>query len=208
MTGQAWDASRTMRVIILLAESTGPLSVPQLIALLGEDHGPRPRRHVANVYSQTLCKHERKGRVARAGHVPTGHTGPPAVLWRITDAGRAWLAEKEKANIPGTKWCPNRGHTGPNPLPLSEFYLHTSHQDGLSSDCKECVKAAAHSFREASQQETLEKAEYRGEPWMEFELETALRTDITVKEAALMLGRTLAGVHHARHVYRSSRRAS
>lgn len=46
--------------------------------------------------------------------------------------------------------------------PLSEFYLHSSHRDGLSSHCKTCILEAAGEYYKSNQDKILEqKREYR-----------------------------------------------
>jgi len=46
----------------------------------------------------------------------------------------------------------------------------------------------------AAQAETREEASHRWKPWEADELEIITRTDLSIKEAALMLGRTYASV--------------
>ena len=46
----------------------------------------------------------------------------------------------------------------------------------------------------AAQAETREEASHRWKHWEASELEIATRTDLSIKEAALMLGRTYASV--------------
>jgi hypothetical protein len=52
------------------------------------------------------------------------------------------------------------------------------------------------------QNETADRAGNRGKQWTGPELEIACRDDLTLKQAALMLGRTLRGVEAARHACR------
>ena len=46
----------------------------------------------------------------------------------------------------------------------------------------------------AAQSETRKEASHRWKPWEASELEIITRTDLSIKEAALMLGRTYASV--------------
>ena len=47
-------------------------------------------------YDRTLRRHEQAGHVEQAGHATNG-PGRPAIIWRITTAGRDWLDEHDKA---------------------------------------------------------------------------------------------------------------
>ena len=50
----------------------------------------------------------------------------------------------------------------------------------------------------AAQAETREEASHRWKPWEASELELITRTDLSIKEAAFMLGRTYASVARMR----------
>ena len=78
--------TRTTRLLTAPAQDPEPLS------------GPRPgqRRRLLASYDRTLRRHEQAGHVEQAGHATNG-PGRPAIIWRITSAGRRWLDEDDKA---------------------------------------------------------------------------------------------------------------
>ena len=70
-----------------------PLSALALADLLAE---PGRRRRLLASYDRALHRHEQAGHVERAGHATKGR-GRPAIIWRITTAGRDWLNEHDRA---------------------------------------------------------------------------------------------------------------
>ena len=70
-----------------------PLSAPALASLLAE---PGRRRRLLSSYDRALRRHEQAGHVERAGHERNGR-GRPAIIWRITPAGRRWLDDHDNA---------------------------------------------------------------------------------------------------------------
>ena len=85
--------TRPVRLLKVLAQNPEPLSTLALASLLAE---PGQRQLLLASCDGTLRRHEQSGRVERAGHVPNGR-GRPAIIWRITIAGRLWLDEHDKA---------------------------------------------------------------------------------------------------------------
>lgn len=86
--------SRPVRILDALAQAAGGLSTPQLVALLGEriqDH-----QQALTKYGEVLRFRESAGHVERAGETEGSWQQGPAVIWRITSAGRAWLRECER----------------------------------------------------------------------------------------------------------------
>ena len=71
-----------------------PLSAPALASLLAEPG--RRRRLLLSSYDRALRRHEQAGHVERAGRERKGR-GRPAVIWRITSAGRGWLDDHDNA---------------------------------------------------------------------------------------------------------------
>ena len=85
--------TRAVRLLKALAQDPEPLSTPALASLLAESG---QRRRLLSSYDRALHRHERAGHVERAGHAPKGR-GRPAIIWRITSAGRDWLDDHDKA---------------------------------------------------------------------------------------------------------------
>ena len=85
--------TRPARLLRALAQNPEPLSAPALASLLAE---PGQRRRLLASYDRALHRHEQAGHVERAGRVPK-RRGRPAILWRITPAGRGWLDEHDNA---------------------------------------------------------------------------------------------------------------
>jgi predicted ArsR family transcriptional regulator len=85
--------SRPARLLRALAQNTEPLSTPALASLLAE---PGQRRRLLASYDRALRRHEQAGHVEQAGHATNGR-GRPAVIWRVTAAGRGWLEEHDQA---------------------------------------------------------------------------------------------------------------
>ena len=85
--------TRPARLLRALAQNPEPLSTPALASLLAE---PGRRRRLLSSYDQALRRHEQAGHVERAGRVPKGR-GRPAIIWRITPAGRGWLDDHDRA---------------------------------------------------------------------------------------------------------------
>ena len=85
--------TRPTRLLRALAQNPEPLSTPALAGLLAE---PGQRRRLLSSYDRALHRHEQAGHVERAGRAPNGR-GRPAIIWRITTAGRGWLDEHDKA---------------------------------------------------------------------------------------------------------------
>ena len=77
-----------------LAQNPEPLSTPALASLLAEPG--RRRRLLLSSYDRALRRHEQAGHVERAGRERKGR-GRPAIIWRITTAGRGWLDDHDKA---------------------------------------------------------------------------------------------------------------
>ena len=85
--------TRAVRLLKALAQDPEPLSTPALASLLAESG---QRRRLLSSYDRALHRHERAGHVERAGHAPKGR-GRPAIIWRITSAGRGWLNDYDRA---------------------------------------------------------------------------------------------------------------
>jgi predicted ArsR family transcriptional regulator len=85
--------TRPARLLRALAQNPEPLSAPALASLLAE---PGRRRRLLATYDRILHRHEQAGHVERTGRVPK-RRGRPAIIWRITPAGRAWLDDYDKA---------------------------------------------------------------------------------------------------------------
>ena len=85
--------TRAVRLLKALAQDPEPLSTPALASLLAESG---QRRRLLSSYDRALHRHERAGHVERVGHAPKGR-GRPAIIWRITSAGRDWLDDHDKA---------------------------------------------------------------------------------------------------------------
>ena len=85
--------TRPARLLRALAQHPEPLSTPVLASLLAE---PGRRRRLLASYDRALHRHEQAGHVERAGRVPK-RRGRPAIIWRITPAGRGWLDEHDNA---------------------------------------------------------------------------------------------------------------
>lgn len=88
-------AARPERIIRALGLSPAPISTPDLVRLLAE--GISPNLTALSWYGQILRRFEEKGLAVRAGKTPGGWQQPPAVTWRITDAGRQWIADRDAA---------------------------------------------------------------------------------------------------------------
>ena len=86
--------TRPARLLRALAQNPEPLSAPALASLLAEPG--RRRGLLLSSYDQTLRRHEQAGHVERAGRERKGR-GRPAIVWRITTAGRGWLDDHDKA---------------------------------------------------------------------------------------------------------------
>ena len=85
--------TRPARLLRALAQNPEPLSAPALASLLAE---PGRRRRLLSAYDQALRRHEKAGHVERAGRERKGR-GRPAIIWRITPAGRDWLDGHDRA---------------------------------------------------------------------------------------------------------------
>jgi len=85
--------TRPAQLLRALAQNPEPLSAPALASLLAE---PGRRRRLLASYDRALQRHEQAGHVERVGRVPK-RRGRPAILWRITPAGRGWLDEYDHA---------------------------------------------------------------------------------------------------------------
>jgi DNA-binding PadR family transcriptional regulator len=85
--------TRPARLLRALAQNPEPLSTPALVGLLAE---PGRRRRLLASYDRALRRHEHAGHVQQAGHATNGR-GRPAIIWRITTAGRGWLDEHDQA---------------------------------------------------------------------------------------------------------------
>jgi hypothetical protein len=89
----ATAGTRFARLLKALAQNPEPLSTPALAGLLAE---PGQRRRLLASYDRTLRRHEQAGHVEQAGQATNG-PGRPAIIWRITAAGRGWLDQHDKA---------------------------------------------------------------------------------------------------------------
>jgi hypothetical protein len=85
--------TRPARLLRALARNPEPLSAPALARLLAE---PGQRLRLLMSYDRALRRHEQAGHVERAGRVRK-RRGRPAILWRITPAGRGWLDDHDQA---------------------------------------------------------------------------------------------------------------
>jgi DNA-binding PadR family transcriptional regulator len=90
---EATAETRPARLLRALAQNPEPLSAPALARLLAE---PGQRRRLLMSYDRILRRLEQAGHVERAGRVPK-RRGRPAIIWRITPAGRGWLEEHDQA---------------------------------------------------------------------------------------------------------------
>jgi hypothetical protein len=86
--------TRPARLLRALAQNPEPLSTPALASLLAEPG--RRRRLLLSSYDRALRRHEQAGHVEQAGRERKGR-GRPAIIWRITTAGRGWLDDHDKA---------------------------------------------------------------------------------------------------------------
>ena len=86
--------TRPVRLLRALAQNPEPLSAPALASLLAEPG--RRRRLLLSSYDRALRRHEQAGHVERAGRERNGR-GRPAIIWRITTAGRGWLDDHDNA---------------------------------------------------------------------------------------------------------------
>lgn len=121
------------------------------------------------------------------------------------------------------KRCACRTHDGPNPLPASEFHRDRSKPDELAAYCKTCARRKARDWRlanpgaflayKASHPEVLRAAQRRldrdnaasrvvaahhYEEWTSRQLEIAGRRELTARQAAALLGRTIEAVRAVR----------
>jgi hypothetical protein len=85
--------TRPARLLRALAQDPEPLSTPALASLLAE---PGRRRRLLSAYDRALRRHEQAGHVEQTGRERKGR-GRPAIIWRITTAGLAWLDDHDKA---------------------------------------------------------------------------------------------------------------
>jgi DNA-binding PadR family transcriptional regulator len=85
--------TRPARLLRALAQNPEPLSTPALASLLAE---PGRRRRLLSAYDRALRRHEQAGHVEQTGRERKGR-GRPAIIWRITTAGLAWLDDHDKA---------------------------------------------------------------------------------------------------------------
>src|SRR5262249_27213267 len=108
----------------------------------------------------------------------------------------SWLkANRERALERQRQWRAANRHRLParhptHTSPATPLAWHHAHPHGSAA-------------RYASEQEeTREQAKHHQQPWLEDEIKTAIRQDITTKQAALMLGRTFASVQAIRKKHR------
>jgi hypothetical protein len=87
--------TRSAWLLRALAQNPEPLSTPALASLLAE---PGRRRRLLASRDHTLRQHEQAGHVERAGRERKGR-GRPAIIWRITSAGRRWPHDRDKAPV-------------------------------------------------------------------------------------------------------------
>jgi DNA-binding PadR family transcriptional regulator len=87
--------TRSAWLLRALAQNPEPLSTPALASLLAE---PGRRRRLLASCDHTLRQHEQAGHIERAGRERKGH-GRPAIIWRITSAGRRWPRDHDKAPV-------------------------------------------------------------------------------------------------------------
>ena len=83
---------RPMRLLQALAAADVGMSTPQLVEAL-EEH-IEPYWQALTRYSAVLRRHAAAGRVERVGKTPGAYQRPPASIWQITLAGRAWLEDR------------------------------------------------------------------------------------------------------------------
>ena len=88
-TAETWP----VRLLKALAQNPEPLSAPALASLLAEP-GQRGRPLIS--CASALRRLERAGHAERAGRAAK-RRGRPAIIWRITTAGRRWLDEHDTA---------------------------------------------------------------------------------------------------------------
>jgi Helix-turn-helix domain len=89
-TEAAVAQTRPARIMRALSSSAAPLSTPDLVRLL--DEGISPNQQALTWYGQILRSYAETGRVTRYGRTPGAWQRAPAETWRITEAGRRWLA--------------------------------------------------------------------------------------------------------------------
>jgi DNA-binding PadR family transcriptional regulator len=85
--------TRPARLLRALAQNPEPLSTPALASLLAE---PGQRQRVLASCDRILRRYEQAGYVEQAGYATNG-PGRPAIIWRITSAGRRWLDDHDRA---------------------------------------------------------------------------------------------------------------
>lgn len=85
---------RTLRILYALRDAPDGLTAPDLIERLGEgiEHFSALR-----AYGNDLRRRERKGHVERAGQIPGAYHNVPTTVWRLTGAGRDYLAYLDAA---------------------------------------------------------------------------------------------------------------
>ena len=88
-TAETWP----VRLLKALAQNPEPLSAPALASLLAE---PGQRGRLLISCASALRRLERAGHAERAGRAAK-RRGRPAIIWRITTAGRRWLDEHDTA---------------------------------------------------------------------------------------------------------------
>ena len=86
----------TRRILQALADSPEGLPTPALAAVMAAyhagKHGATMALYEAGARARvTLYAHERGGNVRRTGLARTGRRGSPAMVWQITEQGRAAL---------------------------------------------------------------------------------------------------------------------
>lgn len=111
---------------------------------------------------------------------------------------------REGQLLASTKQCPRCGEWKLG----ADFGIRGEY---LRSYCIACVRAYHAAWRKKNhrrstfrvdQGETLGRATHNWEDWTGPQVEIAIREDLTAKEAALMLGRTLSAVMHIRRLHK------
>lgn len=148
----------------------------------------------------------------------------PEVLESLVDNWRKAFPGNPLITTPGVKRCTKCQQD----KPLDGFAACAPRADGRTSECRVCRNASTSAYRRAhgraprritekerermtfsskecerrAQAETSDQARNHGKEWTGPELDLAARNDLTAKQVALLLGRTLKAVRVQRHLIR------
>ncbi len=103
VTRKVWDIPRgkpreprSVRILRVLADAVGGLSMVEIVDVLAE--GIEPRRSAAARYRANLRNLQADGEITSVSRKNDGTPGRPVTLWRITEAGRRRLAAEDAAS--------------------------------------------------------------------------------------------------------------